>query len=99
MGDALVLVVPSYGIHLVLHQRNQGADDQGHAVHHQSRELIAHGLASPCGHDHKCITSLKDTEDGFFLLTLEFVESKKCFQRLLGRQLNQAHWKAVTLLD
>ena len=99
VGNAFVLVVPSDGIHLVLHQRDQGTDDQGHTVHHQCRELIAHGLASPRGHDHKRVTSLKDTEDGFFLLTLEFVESEKCFQRLLGRQLNQAHWKAVTLLD
>ena len=92
MRHALVLVVSADGVHLILHQGNQRADHQSNAIHHQRRELIAHGFASTGGHDHKRVTSIEDAVDGFFLLTLEFVESKKLFQRLLRRHLNQAHW-------
>ena len=97
MGHASVLVVAADGVHLVLHQRDERADHQGHPVHHQGRKLVAHGFAATGRHDHKCVTSVQHAEDGMFLLTLEFVESKKRLQRLLGRQIDQAHRLVLAL--
>ena len=39
------------GGHLILHQGDQGGDDQGHPRQQQGGELVAHRLARPGGHD------------------------------------------------
>ena len=99
MRDPFVLMVTTDGVHLVFHQGNQGTDDQCHTVHHQCWQLIAHGFPTPGRHDHEGVSAGKDALDGFFLLTLEFIESKKCLQRFVGRQLHQAHGKVLALLN
>ena len=97
MSHASVLVVASNGVHLVFHQRDEWADHQGHPIHHQGRKLIAHGFAATGRHDHECVTSVQHALDGMFLLTLEFIESKKRLQRLLRRQIDQAHRLVLAL--
>ena len=91
MGHSLVLVVATNGVHLVFHECDERTDDKRNAVHHERRQLVTHRLATTRRHDDKRVPSIQHTLDGFLLLTLEFVESKIRFQRLLRRNLYQAH--------
>ena len=98
MGHSLVLVVSANCVDLILHECNERTDHKGHTIHHECGQLVAHRLASTRGHDDKGVPSVKHTLDGLLLLTLEFVESKIRFQRLLRRNLYQAHLQALALL-
>ena len=58
-GDA-VGVQP---VHLVLHEGDQGRDDQGEAVKNQGRQLVAEGLATAGGHKHQAVPAGQDVPD------------------------------------
>ena len=58
-GDA----VGVQGVHLVLHQGDQGRDDQSEAVKDQGRQLVAEGLAAAGGHKHQAVPAGQDVPD------------------------------------
>ena len=72
------------GVNLVLHQCNQRGDDDGCALAHQCRKLIAHGLAAAGGHNHETILSLQQRLDDFQLVALERFKAEDRFQRLIN---------------
>ena len=82
MRDTAVGSESTDGVHLVLHQGNQRGNDDGGAVAHQRRKLVAHGLAAASGHNHETILSFQQRLDNFQLVTLEGVEAEDRFQRL-----------------
>ena len=48
---------------LVLHQRNQGRDDQRHPLQQQGRHLVAQGLARAGGHDAERVPPFQERAD------------------------------------
>ena len=63
-------------LHLVLHQGDQGRDDDGQAGEDQGRELVAQRLAAPGRHDHQRILPGEDVGDDFALQGPEFIVTK-----------------------
>ena len=82
VGRALVLAQVRDEVHLVLHQRDEGRDDDGHAVHQQRRQLIAQRLASAGGHQHKGVVAFQHVVDDGLLVALEGVEAEVLLQCL-----------------
>ena len=80
MGDAfLVLDEAADGIHLVLHQGDQGGDDDGCAGQAKGRQLVAERLAATCGHQHESIAATDQVHDDFFLVAFEGIPAEKLF--------------------
>ena len=61
-------------LHLVLHQRDQGRDDEGGAGEHEGGELEDQGLSGARGHDDDGVASVEDLGDGLVLPVSEGVE-------------------------
>ncbi len=66
-GDAFC----DQGIDLILHQGNEGGDDQSEAVEEEGRELIAKRLPSSGGEDGEGRAVGEDGVDDFFLTVAE----------------------------
>ena len=56
---------------LVLHERDQGADDQGDAAAGDAGELVAEGFAGAGGHDQQHVPALGNGLADFFLVRAE----------------------------
>ena len=64
------------GIHLVLHQRDQGADDQGGPRQHPGGQLIAEGFPSSGGHDGKDVAAALNGPDDVLLVGPKFLKAE-----------------------
>ena len=67
----------SDGIHLVLHERNERGNDNGCAIHHQGRQLVAQRFSSAGGHEYKSISSGGQVAYHLFLTRLEGVKAEE----------------------
>ena len=56
---------------LVLHERDQGRDDHGHAISQQGRDLVAERLAAPRGHEHEGVAAFGHMLDHLRLVPAE----------------------------
>ena len=72
--------------HLVVHQRDQGADHDGHAVAaavaHDGRHLVAQALAPARGHEHQRIAAGAHVLDDFVLPAPKGAVAKHVAQHL-----------------
>ena len=81
MGYAVVSGYEApYGVYLILHEGDQRGYDYRRALHHESRQLIAHGLSSSRRHEHECVVAVHEMLDYTFLISLERVKSEKLLQ-------------------
>jgi len=66
--------------HLVVHQRDQGRDDDSAALAHQRRDLEAQRLAAAGGHQHQRIAAVRDVLDDLALLAEKRREAEDGFE-------------------
>ncbi len=66
--------------HLVVHQRDQGRDDDSAALAHQRRDLEAQRLAAAGGHQHQRIAAVRDVLDDLALLAEKRREAEDRFE-------------------
>ena len=69
------------GVHLILHQRDQGGDDDGRARLHQRGELEAERLAAARRHHDNRVAPREDALDDLALALAESVEAEILAQR------------------
>ena len=81
MGYSVLLFheSPDY-VDLVLHQCDQGGDDDRGTGHDEGWQLEAKRLSTACGHEHKCVFPFQKVADNGFLIPLEGVKSEEFFQ-------------------
>jgi hypothetical protein len=78
MSHSVFEAETAHGVHLVLHQSNQGRDNDGCSGANQGWQLVAQRLPPAGGHQHKGIPAIKHVADDVFLVALK-VENPKCF--------------------
>src|SRR5439155_7846106 len=66
--------------YLVVHQRDQGRDDDAAAIAHQRRDLEAQRLAAAGGHQHQRIAAVRDVLDDLALLAEKRRETEDRFE-------------------
>ena len=66
--------------HLILHERDQRADDDRRAGAEQGRDLVAQRLAAARWHDHERVAARHHTAHDLFLLTSEGAEAEDVVQ-------------------
>ena len=76
MGDARLGGEGAHGIDLVLHQGDQGRDDDGHPFHKHRRELVAERLSAARRHQDEGVAPGKDVSDHRLLVSLERREAE-----------------------
>ena len=64
------------GVHLILHQRDEGRHDDAAAGAHQGRELVADGLAPAGGHHEERVPSLHHPPYNGLLMRTERLETE-----------------------
>ena len=69
---------------LVLHQRDERADDQREVGAHERRQLVAERLARAGGHDHQHVAVGERRLHGLGLAAPEALEAEQLAQRALG---------------
>ena len=79
------------GAHLVVHQRNQWRDDDGHAaallLAHDGGHLVAQAFAAARGHEHQRIATRHHMRDDSLLRATELLVAEDVFQDgVRGRQ-------------
>ena len=74
-------------IHLVLHERDQGADDDGRSLHQKRGQLVAQGLASARGHDREDVLFVQNSADDRLLVRPEGLETEDRAEGLVKRGL------------
>ena len=79
-GDAPVV----QGIDLILHQRDQRADNDGHAVHHHGRKLVAKRFSPTGGHDNERVLTRENGRNDLLLPVKEGTEAEVTLQRFAG---------------
>ena len=84
VGNAVLCAKATNGIHLVLHQGNQGGNHNSRALLHHGRQLVAHRLSTARGHNHEAILAFQERLDNLQLITFEFVKTEYGFQRLMN---------------
>ena len=84
MRDVRVVGVAPDGVHLVLHQGDERADDNGRALLEQGRKLVAQGLATPGGHDDEDVAPFHQARHDFLLLPLELVEAEESGKTIMN---------------
>ena len=84
VGNAVLCAKATDGIHLVLHQGNQGGNHDSRALLHHGRQLVAHRLSTARGHNHEAILAFQKRLDNLQLITFEFVKTEYGFQRLMN---------------
>ena len=67
-------------VHLILHQGDEGGDDDRRSLHHQGRKLIAEGFSPAGGHQHEGIASADQVLDNALLVTFEGIVTKEILQ-------------------
>ncbi len=69
-------------VHLVLHQRDEGRDDDARAFSDQRRDLVAERLAAAGRHQHEGVAAADDLLDDLLLLTAEGAVAEHAVQYL-----------------
>ena len=72
------------GVHLVLHQGDQGGDDDTGTGPRQGRDLVAQGLAATGGHEHQGVAAGDDPVDDRPLGAAEFGVAEDPPQQVQG---------------
>ena len=87
VGHAVVLAEVTHGVHLILHQGDEGRDYDCRSFAHKGGQLIAKRLAPSGGHDYESVAPAEQAEHDRFLIAFEGVESEVLFQGFdkLGR--------------
>ena len=95
MGDAGIpgLEAPD-GIHLVLHEGNQGRNHDGRSFHDQGRQLVAERLAPAGGHEDKGVVSFREMADDGFLVSLKGVVTEESLQLFMQYDGIYSHKRA-----
>jgi len=74
--------------HLVVHQRDQGRDDDGHPapllLAHDGRYLVAQRLAAARGHEHQCVAAADHVLDDVLLRAPELLVAEDIVQDGVG---------------
>ena len=76
------------GVDLVLHQRDEGGDDDRDAGTEQGGDLVAQRLAAAGGHDHQAIAAARDVPDDRFLLASKRAVSEDAIEDLARRPMH-----------
>ena len=76
MRNTIVLANLTYGIHLILHQGDEGRQDYSSTIHYKCRQLVTQALSSARRHQYKRIVSLQKIVDYILLLSLERAETE-----------------------
>lgn len=71
VGDPRLGREGAHGIHLILHQGDQGRNDDRHAVHNHRGQLVAQRLAAARGHQYERILPCEHIADHRLLIPLE----------------------------
>ena len=74
---------PAKQVHLVLHQGDEGRDDDSRPIHKDGRKLVAEGLSSASGHKHEGVASVKEVAYHTLLVSFEHVVAKEFLERLV----------------
>ena len=78
MGYALLILDETADcIDLILHQGDQGGNDDGRPFHAKGGQLVAQRLAAAGRHQHKSVAAPDEMHDDLFLEALESVEAEK----------------------
>ena len=95
MGYGVVAGILAHGVDLVFHQGDEGGDDDGHALAHERRELVAERLAAAGGHEHEHVAPPEQGADDGLLVSLEGLEAEVALQ---GRMHVATEWLHSFLL-
>ena len=76
VGYPILRAVATYGIHLILHQSDQGGEDDRRPLHQEGRQLIAETLPATRRHEDEAIASSQRVLNDRELLPLEGVEAE-----------------------
>ena len=76
------------GVDLVLHQCDEGGDDDRDAGAEQGGDLVAQRLAAAGGHDHQAIAAARDVPDDRFLLASKRAVSEDALQHFARRPMH-----------
>ena len=68
------------GIHLVLHEGDEGRNHDSRPFHDQGGQLVAERLAAAGGHEHKGVVSFREMTDDGFLVSLETIVTEESLQ-------------------
>ena len=66
---------------LILHEGDEGRDDQGQVLAHERRELVAERLARSGRHDHQRVALAQGSLDGLGLTRTKRLESEQLTKR------------------
>ena len=80
-----------HGVHLVLHQRDEGGDDHPGAAADQRGNLVAEGLAAAGRHQHERVAARDDLLDDLLLGAAEGVVAEHPAQYVQGAVRPAAH--------
>ena len=78
MSYIILAAVTAHQVNLVLHQRDQWRNDNGHTITYDCRKLVAQTFSSARRHDDKGVVAGQQAFDDLFLGALEAVEAKWC---------------------
>ena len=73
---------PPQVLHLIVHQRDEGCDDEAHAGDGKCGHLERDGFPSAGGHEAESVAAARDAVDYLFLYASEAVVSPILFQNL-----------------
>ena len=76
MSDSVFFTKITHGIHLVLHQSNQGRYNDRSTFHHNRRQLVTEGLPSAGGHQHKGVIPGQHIFNDCFLIPFKGIKTK-----------------------
>ena len=85
MCHTILFAVVTDSVYLVLHQRDERADDDCYSFHQQAGELVAQALSSSGRHQDERIVASDDVLYDGLLVSLEGVETEVGFQHLCQR--------------
>jgi hypothetical protein len=74
----------SEGGDLIVHEGDEGGDDEGGAWACEGGHLVAHAFAAARWHEHERVFTIDDGVDGLFLESPEFLEPEYPVQNVLG---------------
>ena len=68
------------GIHLVLHEGDEGRNHDSRSFHDKGGQLVAERLAAAGGHEHKGVVPFREVADDGFLVSLETIVTEESLQ-------------------
>ena len=98
MGDSRLGREGAHGVHLVLHQRDQGGNDDRHALHEHGRKLITEGFPAARRHQHERILPFQHIADHRFLVPFERRKAEVLLQLVMQQgRFKLFHFAVSTL--